>query len=161
MIVEVIVSNIGKQAAYKCQSGNTTLNNTMRTNLHKAIFATLVYHSTHKCIERNGIGSCMCCCNLLCANEVCNRRKESGFMAELGHQFVQKRCYGSFAICAGNANQFHLSRRVAIESRGYLTESLVSIRNNNNACIGRDNIWCLFANNGATALSKHSRNICM
>ena len=56
VVVKVFVGDIRKERANELDTADTLLHYRVRRTLHKAVFATLLYHLAHHRIEANGIG---------------------------------------------------------------------------------------------------------
>ena len=155
VIVEMIVGDVGEQSARKRQAGNAALHHAVRTDFHEAVFAPLVDHLGHQCVERHGVGGGVGCGHGLVADVVGHRREEAGLVPEGHGQPVEQGGDGGLAVGAGDAHQPEPARRVPVKRRCGQAQSLVSVGHHQHAGVGGDAVGDALAHHGAAALREH------
>ena len=120
VVVEVVVGDVGEDAARKVEAPRTFLHDGVRRTLHEAEFAPGVGHLAHHGVQTDRVGGRVGRLDLAAVDFVNDRRDQPGFVAHGPHEIVQQRHGRGFAVGPGDTHQLQLAARIAVECRRHV-----------------------------------------
>ncbi len=118
MVVEVVVREVGEDAAREVQAPDAVLHDGVRRALHEAVAAPGIDHLAEQGVEPDGVRRGVRGLGAARAHAVDDRRNEPRLVAQSPEQLVEERGRGGLAVGARNAHQLELAARVAVPRRG-------------------------------------------
>ena len=88
MIIQMVASQVGKQATLKPQSADTLLSDGVTRALHKGIFTSCLHHLSQQSVQLYGVGCGMIGRNGLALNIVAYGREQTALMTELAEHII-------------------------------------------------------------------------
>ena len=120
VVVEVVVGDVGEDAAREIKTPRALLHDGVRRALHEAEFAPRVGHLAHHGVQADRVGGRVGRLDLAAVDLVNHRRDQPGLVAHGPHEVVQQRHGRGLAVGSGDTHQFQFAARKAVEGRGHV-----------------------------------------
>ena len=120
VIVEVVVGDVGEDAAGEVEPPRALLHDGVRRTLHEAEFAPGVGHLAHHGVQTDRVGGRVGRLDLAAVDLVDHRRDQPGLVAQGPHEVVQQRHGRGLAVGSGDAHQFQFAARIAVKRRRHV-----------------------------------------